>query len=65
MDKFVPECKPLKLKYDECLQEWVDKKVFSIQFGAPHQCSEKFEDYKDCVTIGMKLKNKQGKNESK
>ena len=57
MDAWVPQCKPLKEKYDACMQEWVDKKLINVTFGGLHTCADHFEDYKDCVTIGMKMRN--------
>lgn len=59
MDKFVPQCNPLKAIYDDCMKEWYDKKLLNSAFGAPHPCSDPFQDYKDCVTIGMKYRNSQ------
>ena len=54
MDAWVPQCKPLKEKYDLCMQ---DVKLVNLSFGGVHACNDRFEDYKDCVTIGMKMRN--------
>ena len=61
MDKWVPECKPLKAVYDTCMQDLFEKKLYSLAVASSHPCNEKFEDYKDCVTMGMKLKNEKKK----
>ena len=57
MDKWVPQCKPLKEQYDKCMDEWVEKKLINSTFGGTHTCAEPFDDYRDCVTLGMKLRN--------
>jgi hypothetical protein len=57
MDKWVPECKSLKTIYDDCMQDWYENKLTSLAVTNSHPCNEKFADYKDCVTIGMKLIN--------
>ena len=54
MDAWVPQCKPLKEQYDVCMQ---NVKLVNLSFGGVHVCTDKFEDYKDCVTIGMKMRN--------
>ena len=60
MDKFVPACRPLKAEYDACMDEWVESKQINATFGAAHPCEQPFGDYKDCVTLGMKLRRSGG-----
>jgi len=56
VDKLVPECMPLKKFYGDCMDKWMEEKSRLIRpLGAPHTCEEHFSDYKDCITLGMKL----------
>jgi hypothetical protein len=57
MDKWVPECKSLKAVYDNCMEDLYANRLTSLAGANSHPCNEKFADYKDCVTIGMKLMN--------
>jgi hypothetical protein len=54
MNTNLPECEQLKGKYETCFSEWKASKVADVQLGGLHVCTDVFNDYRDCVTLGMK-----------
>ena len=54
----VPECAKLKEKYDACFEGWRGIPLSDKVIGSKtlHDCNESFNDYKDCVSVIMKLK---------
>ena len=56
MDTNLPECAKLKLKYHECYDQWKANMVVDLQLSGLHVCTSVFEDYRDCVTEGMKAR---------
>jgi len=61
----VPECAKLKEKYDACFEEWKNTPLADKVTGSKtlHDCNDSFNDYKDCVSVMMKIKTAGKKTE--
>lgn len=61
-----PECAKLKEKYDACFEEWKNIPLSDKVIGSKtlHNCNDSFNDYRDCVSVIMKLKISAKKAES-
>jgi len=56
MDDMVPDCKDLKVKYESCIAAWyADKLTERTLLNGMGGCEKDFKDYRDCVSIGMKV----------
>lgn len=62
----VPECAKLKEKYDACFDEWKNIPLPDKVIGSKtlYDCSDSFNDYRDCVSVIMKHKIAKKKTEN-
>jgi|TARA_A100001035_G_C27651539_1_gene439465 hypothetical protein len=60
MDKLVPQCKPLKKEYDQCMEKWKKEGIRVIYDASQHPCDNDYQNYSSCVKLGMMARGRKG-----